>query len=439
MGVRFRVARGPLATSFGASLLIQGLNVLTGIVLARTLGPEGRGELAAILLWPAALATVGNLGVADATTFYAARRRAALGTLAGSAAVVWLAQSLLLVSVAAAVVSIVFSGYPADVRPLALAYVAYIPLFLATVYAMNLLQGLHQFRDFQFIRLLLIALTAAGLTAAWASASLGVGAAVLVYLGASSVTAVAAVILLGIAGATPLRVDRRVVSDLLRYGVRSHPSTVATMLNERADQLVISLFLAPAKLGLYVVAVTLTSLTSLVGSSIALVAMPRLAREVDRETRQRMAARYVRLTLVGSLLLTVPLLLITPRLLEILFGTAFNAAAGVARILLVAAVLLTTGRLLAAVLKAVDRPLRAGLADALALVVTVAGLALLLPAFGLVGAGLASLAAYAAATGWMAREAARALDVPVRGLVFAHACRSGIAVSAPSTAGGSGS
>ena len=51
------------------SLLTSGgvlaVNVLTGILLARTLGPGGRGELAALLLWPSMLVLVGSLGVGD--------------------------------------------------------------------------------------------------------------------------------------------------------------------------------------------------------------------------------------------------------------------------------------------------------------------------------------------------------------------------------------
>ena len=55
--------RHPVTLSLAASVAIQGLNVLTGIVLARTLGPAGRGELAAVMLWPSILAAVGSLGV----------------------------------------------------------------------------------------------------------------------------------------------------------------------------------------------------------------------------------------------------------------------------------------------------------------------------------------------------------------------------------------
>lgn len=64
------------------------------------------------------------------------------------------------------------------------------------------------------------------------------------------------------------------------------------------------------------------------------------------------------------------------------------------RVLLVASVALGTGRVLEAVLKGVNRPLHAGLAEGAGLIVTAVGLAVLLPTMGLMGAAITSLAAY---------------------------------------------
>ena len=50
---------GTLATS----LFIQGCTVLQGVLLARLLGPAGRGELAAVILWPNIFAGIGMLGM----------------------------------------------------------------------------------------------------------------------------------------------------------------------------------------------------------------------------------------------------------------------------------------------------------------------------------------------------------------------------------------
>ena len=205
------------------------------------------------------------------------------------------------------------------------------------------------------------------------------------------------------------------------------------MLNERLDQLVISAVLAPARLGLYVVAVTLTSLISLVGSSVALVALPVLARLRSAPKQLAPARRLIVLTLGLSTLVAVPMIVLTPQLLDFFFGQSFRAATSPTRILLVAAVLLSTSRALGAILKALGRPLQAGLADGIALGVTVVALAALLPLFGLVGAAVASLLAYGVSLTWMIDRTARALSVRPWRLFLPEGVAHG---AAPATVGG---
>src|SRR5207253_4285539 len=67
---------GPLPLSFAGSAGIQALNAVTGIIGARALGPHGRGELAALLIWPLAISSLGSLGLSDALAFHAAQRTA---------------------------------------------------------------------------------------------------------------------------------------------------------------------------------------------------------------------------------------------------------------------------------------------------------------------------------------------------------------------------
>jgi len=93
----------------------------------------------------------------------------------------------------------------------------------------------------------------------------------------------------------------------------------------------------------------------------------------------------------------------------------------VARVLIVAAVVLSMNRVLGASLRALGRPLDAGVPEFLALAVTAGGLALLLPPFGIMGAAIVSLLAYGASTGWMLLRVARALDVPVFSVVLVDA------------------
>lgn len=400
----------PLGSSLATSAGIQALNVLTGVLLARALGPHGRGELAAVLLWPAVLAAVGSLGVSEAATYHTARRTAAVGTLVGSGLMLSFLQSAVLVTVGALVVPIVFSHYGSAAIGAAQLFLAFIPLNLLALYLIGVLNGLHRFGWAQGLRLMVVASQAAGFLSLTVAGALTVRGAVLVSLASTLATALVAALLVLRVGVRPLGCSRALVRQLLGFGVKSHLGNVSSLLNERLDQLVISIFLAPAKLGLYVIAVTLTSVTALVGASVSFVALPTVA--ALPEGRARAAARrLIAFTLAASAVVTVPVILFTGPLIELFFGPAFAGATDVARVLLVAAVVLSTTRTVTAVLKAINRPLSAGLAESLALGVTFVGLAALLPTLGLLGAGLASLLAYCTSAAWSVRQAARALDL----------------------------
>ena len=173
----------------------------------------------------------------------------------------------------------------------------------------------------------------------------------------------------------------------------------------------ISIFLSARDLGLYVVSIALTSMTIIVGGSIAYVALPSIARFEPGPERNLLARRLVSVTVALSSFIALPVLLLAPQLVVLFFGDAFRLAATVTRVLVLAGVGFSASRALEAVLRAIDRPLDAGIAEVVALGATCVGLAVLLPTLGLLGAGLASLLAYLVSCAWMTVRAARALEI----------------------------
>jgi len=323
--------RGPLSLSLGASLVIQALNVVTGVLLARALGAEGRGELAAVIIWPSVLAGVGSLGLADAATFHAARRTAAATVVVGSAVALAVIQSLALVAVGGLIVPLALSGYDGEASRAALLYLLFIPLNLLTLALLGVLNGLERFRAFNALRLLVIAGSAGGIGGLWLGDSLTVLAAAVVYLVANGLTLTGAALAVARTLDGRPRFDGSVARGLWAYGIRSHTSSVPLIMNERLDQLLISVVLAPVQLGLYVVAVTLTSITSLIGSSVAMVSLPTIARLEDGPSRRELARKHISLTLIGSLAVTAPLVVGAGPLIGLLFGPAFRGAVPAAR------------------------------------------------------------------------------------------------------------
>lgn len=401
----------PLGLTFGSSLGIQALNIVSGVLLARTLGPEGRGGLAAAILLPALLAAVGSLGLSEAATYYVARRTLSLGTVIGTVVVLTVGLSIVLVGLGVALIPLFLSNYDAALIRDALLFLSYIPLYLFTFHFTGILNGLQHFGRSNVLRCLVIILTVVSLVALALAHELTVRSAVFVYIASNAITAVVAWLLVSRAEPSRLSFDRRLSRNLVLYGLKTHTSAVSALVNERIDQLAISLLLGPAKLGLYVIAVTLTSAITLIGSSVGMVALPVIAHMKEEASRRDAGRNFVTLTLILGATVSAVTMVFTPQLIHLFFGDAFAGATTAARVLLVAAVFFSVNRVVGNILKAVNRPLDAGLAEIIAMAVTVAGLAVLLPTFGITGAAIASLLAYVVATSWMAYRAGRALEV----------------------------
>jgi O-antigen/teichoic acid export membrane protein len=397
------------------SATIQGLTVVTGVLLARELGPHSRGELAAVLLWPSILAAVGSMGLAESATFHAARSTSSPGELLGSVAALAIVQAAALGAIGLLVIPHVLGHYGSRTVQLGEGYLAVVPLNLLTLSLMGILNGRRQFGAFHTLRLLVFVALVSGLVALALFDRLRVSTVTIVYLGANLLTACTAMYLTWRSGISHVRFSSKTARRLFGFGLRSHTSSVSSVLNQRLDQLLISVFLAPVKLGLYVVATTMTSAVSLIGWSIAMVALPTIAEADGTHEREAVARRFIALTLFLSVAVTFPLLLLTPMLLGLFFGDSFRAVSTVARVLLVATVFLSVNRTLEAALQGAARPLDAGVAEFIALIATVAGLAVLLPAIGLLGAALTSLIAYGVSTAWMSRRLAAACDIPWHG------------------------
>jgi O-antigen/teichoic acid export membrane protein len=407
------VWRRPLGKTFIASGAIQALNVIAGVLLARGLGPHGRGELAAILLWTMLVGSVGQLGLPEALTYETASNREKARSAVGTAVAAWLVLSVALVTVGGVVLTLTLGGYDTATRTSGYLLLSVIPLYLATNLCVGVLQGLRAYGAFNVIRTLVPAATAVCLVGVELVHGLTVRTAALSYVATYLTTAIVGVALLRRTRVWDLGFDRSLLRRLLAYGMRSQSTFMTSTLIERLDQLLISLVLGATSLGLYAIAVTLTSATTLAASTVAVVAFPHMAALPSGPQRASSARRFVLLAVAASALITIPMLAVTPQLLDLFFGAAFAGIATVCRVLLLAGVFLAFTQLLVALLRGLGRPLDAGAAGVIGLAVTVVLLAVLLPTLGLMGAAIASLVSYAVTAWWMLRKVCSALALTV--------------------------
>lgn len=404
-------------SSLVASGLVQVINVVTGVMIARGLGPAGRGQLAAALLWPTALIAIGSLGVIEAVPYFTSRWPEKATEIASTGMLLAALESAAVMAGGYFLMPLVLGHYGSEVVYDGRLYLLSAPLTLLTLVGAEVLRGRLAISAYNLVRVFVVFWTLIGLLPLLAAHRFTVPSILAVYLSANLLTLTLTLVLLYGYGVRGFRARPRLVSGMLGYGVKSHAGNISRLANLRTDQTLISLFFAPVSLGLYSVAVTVNSPVNLIGISIGLVALPAISRCQSPADMKMYFGRFVQIVLALSGLAVLGLALVAPMLITLFFGPAFAPASWPARLLLLGGLFMSVNHVLAASLNAFNKPLVPSLALMLATGVTIIALAGLLPRLGIVGAAAASVLSSSTATACMSWYAIRRLRVPLRHLL----------------------
>jgi len=181
------------------------------------------------------------------------------------------------------------------------------------------------------------------------------------------------------------------------YGTRGEIGAVLSLLNLRLDFVLLDVFAGTAVVGTYAVASKFAELVRLLPVAITYVLYPRFS----RETNARATADTRRLipSATGlSCLCAVVLALAAPLVLPLLYGAQFDAAVGLAQILLIGLSVEGAAGVISAYLYGVGRPGLNSVAMGSGVVLTVVLDLLLVPRWGATGAAIASTVAYLVTT-----------------------------------------
>jgi O-antigen/teichoic acid export membrane protein len=178
--------------------------------------------------------------------------------------------------------------------------------------------------------------------------------------------------------------------QLFHYGLRSYGNDLLGTLSGQLDQVLVVGALSAVHMGLYGVAVSLARMLQIVQSAVLWVLFPTAAGRPTEEV-VAMTGRAMRVTTSFTLLGAVALFCAAPLALRWCYGPAFLAATVVVRILVLQAVLDGATTILAQAFMALGRPETVTTVQAAGLSIMVILLLLLIPRYGLIGAGMSLL------------------------------------------------
>ena len=382
----------------GTNVILALLGMLTGVLAARLLGPAGRGELAAIQMWPNFLAGVAYLGLPQALTFYSAQSGGGSGRYLGSAMSLGMFASIPVMIVGYACMPGLLPAQSASVVAAARWYLLLLPIQALESMPHHLLRGRSDFAAWNVVRVV-PGLSWLGILAyGWLCHRTNPAFFALMYLAALALLAVPSFYLARRRVAGSFRPDSRHWLAMLRYGFPSMLSGVPQVLNLRLDQMLMAALLPAETLGFYVVAATWSGAVGLVPNALGTVLFPKTASQGEPRERGVLFAQGIRLAVLSAGVVAVAVAAVTPVALPLLFGEKFAASVPAALVLVVAAAIAAVNLVLEEGLRGLGQPALTLWAETGGLVVTGISLLLLLKPLGIMGAAIASVLGYSAVT-----------------------------------------
>lgn len=311
---------------FGGQVYMLVVGLVSTIIIARLLGPEGKGVLAVVAAIPSLALGAASFGLGPALAFMAGKNRHSARDLVTAAlvwsvllglavgAIVWLARGPLLATVLKGLT-------PGD---LAVVLVS-LPAYYLNAFVGALLAGHGR------------AVAVAGLSAAWATLTLVgvVGASLLlpgnstaVVIGLSTAAVAGAILALAVFRAglafSPKKIYQ-ITRESTSYAAKSYIGQATSMFFLRADVFFLNYFAGPAAVGVYSVATNLAEKLWMLSSPVS-TAVYGLITGAERDDAVRLTTLTSRALLVlngaAGLLLVGAAVLLVP----VIYGPQFTGA-----------------------------------------------------------------------------------------------------------------
>ena len=344
-----RLLRSEVNTIAAIGVGVQLLTVVSGPLVARMLGPDGRGTLFLLMVVATVGAQIGSASLAVAISQAVARARGSARDVLGRDLRVWYLWSLVpAVGAGLAAVPLLYGSPLLPVLAFEAFLVTLFACWLNVLRAMLLGEGAIRRVNTQRIVFNTVYVTAIVVIFAVHPSDL---AAVIV-----TPFLIAQLVALQMSrrglqrptGDSVVRVGRASVHQFAR---RTFISSIGTLDSLGLDALVLGIMLSRSQVGLYAVAASVTTLPVMALGGIAAALLPKMAAKAPGE-----AVRVMRRWVVGALLVDVVLVIglqavIAPAI-RIFFGADFVPAITCARILILAWALLAFRLVLAAAAQA---------------------------------------------------------------------------------------
>lgn len=384
-----RVA-GVLATRITQFVLGFG----SSLVIAKLLGPEGRGAYVAVLLVPGTLFALGQLGLPSAINYFAGRG-SAIRDLVRWSVVLTVLFSVVVVGTTLiflpALEGSILKAAPPDLVRLVLLT---LPISALATFGGSILYGRQAIRPYNIILIGQSIGSLVGIVLLVGILHTGVPGAIATSIVVGLIGAIAVLREVARLGRTDPGQQAVSMGGLVGYGLKLYPASVTSYFSYRADvYLLQGLLAAPGRaVGLYTYAVTLAELVFYIPDSVSTIFFPHVAGSTEQAS-DRQVGQVTRFTILLTLCAAIALIPAAWLFFRVVLPS-FSDALPALLILLPGVISLSLSKILTSYVSGRGRPAPVSVAAVAALTINVTANLILIPSLGIVGAAVASLISY---------------------------------------------
>ncbi|OQY70090.1 MAG: hypothetical protein B6D44_16395 [Ignavibacteriales bacterium UTCHB2] len=317
-------------STFAISVAMQAFTILQGILIARLLGPNGRGELAGIVLWPNIIASIGLFGINTSIA-----RKAASTENPGELVTPTIFLSLTTALVTTFAAFLLIPGLVAEknfyLLSLVNIYLLFITLNHISLNFTAIDQGTGNFTRMNLVRLLFYPIYLCLLILLWLTNSFTVKTVIFALLAGNAVVSSFVIMVWWKSIRFPIKAGniKTIITGSWKFG----SVNIVDHLYFYADQILLFTLLAPLDLGLYVVGSSAAALSGIFSDSNGIIAFTTAAQNRGFNDSS-FISNVIRKSIIIWIAFSIVLVLTIPFLLPLIYGNDFSDSVPIAIILI---------------------------------------------------------------------------------------------------------
>lgn len=365
---------------------------IISVLLARILGPEGKGVITAIFVFPLLIVSLADMGIRQSTAYYVGKDKYETSDIISSIAFLWLITSL----VSMILVFVYYLLGPSQQYAWIILIIAIlsIPIKLIEKYGKGVMLGKNRIGTINLSQLLRLSANFISVIILVWFFDLGVIGAALVQIIIAFIIAIYYIVKIMNHHKIRFKPISPIPKLLFLKGFGFATALFIINLNYKVDIMILDHMLSPKEIGVYSVGVNFAELLWQVPSAIGMVIFAKsTATKIKMDSIAR-STTILRLVLPVMIIASLFIALFAPLIVRYIYGIDFIEAGNVLRILLPGVIFITISKILHPDLAGRGYPLFALKIFIITLFINIGLNIALIPMYGINGAAFASTVSY---------------------------------------------